>query len=596
MRLKTKIYGFLAICIVGACVEAYGHSASPKNINQDAALNLYEKAFKLSPEWMEQSQDKSLTPFFMAGGHKVYLTSGFWDLVTAWVRIYEQEINKHCDCKIDEKILVQEAKDQVAQGFFTQKVAKPTKNIFFHLNEEMVFLYRNYGTTVFLLKATAEVAETILSLFVGGKGLHALCNAIDVLIFPLARKAQTYSRTFTYSRSILNSSGLFAFFKLLWISRKVNQAKDNVFFHLNRSLVLSDSETIKQIDHKGPQSFLRKKGHRWHYLKSLSNKAQPLFEEINNLEQQINQTASQKEIKKMRKRQEKLQAQLDKLLQVDRKTFFGKRYKRFLLFLSREFKLKFLRGSEVFEPVLFNDPMFSKNILWPLSLQENIFQKAVDSSQPLVSSGELRKTYELDEVKEGLIQEFLSRNESNIPHNQLEQYKKSIQVFFHDVESVFDTSLSSGERLFRAQTISIGFSSFALFLLKEINKRLKDERSRKFKIQIQSLSGRFSNLANKFSDFLSAVSINNNSHKIIFYKYESIENFLLFMEYLLEVHKALNQKDLNEEQIVQRLKDKLFQLESFFVAQEKRISFSANPLSLVNPFKPVPRCKEMTKL
>ena len=262
------------------CFSHNNHS-SEKQI--EAVLNAMAKVIRLDPELLPAQYNN--VPFYELNGHKIYLDTAFWNLTRAFLELYIQELEAYCPCDLDPEVMIAESKSYLYKSPALSKTIHLSKSL---LNLTLVLgagLTAKYGYTVAAVKVSSEIAETILSFFVGLKGLHLLCSAIDFLIFPLARKTQKALRVFSYGSHLGYNSFVFSI-RMAWYSRQIKKSKKRVFFALKRALEFNEKE-LNQLNSKGPKSFFYPKGHRRTWLERLKSNTDPVFKEIGLLEEEI---------------------------------------------------------------------------------------------------------------------------------------------------------------------------------------------------------------------------------------------------------------------------------------------------------------------
>lgn len=574
-----KIILFFYCFLVALPFSAFSHSSAHSEKEINTALSIFEQATLLSPELLERAQKSSVVPYYKVNGQKIYLDQGFWHLTKAWIRIYIEEIEKHCACDLNPDLMIQSAKNYIPQGFFEQKVFNPGKEKSKEISYQGSYLTAKYGYTIAALKLSAEVAETLLSVFVGGKGIHVLCNAIDVMIFPLARKIQKYIRVFSYSQQ-MGQNPLTASMKMAWLFRQVKKSQKRVFFHIEQAIEYR-AMRLNQINAEGPRSLFHQRGHRLLWIERLHEKTNLLFDEIIDLEEKLDHPNTKPKEKRQIERQiKRVKRKIEQVSQVNRKDFFGTRFKRFLLLKSRKGRLTYMSGKGL------TNEIAGRDILWPLSLQENVMER--------VLSFKLQNTKidtSPDEIQDGLIEEFLSRkNQEDLVYDR-EAHEESIRFFLQDVERVFDTTKKQAERLMGVSSIENVLGILFAYHLKVLTPVLSHKYKMSFmdQMKLRWIFGRFSNSVYSFSDFLSSVAIIKDETKIQFYKYESMEKLLAFFHYLYmaqQVSKTENSKTAFFEKINEQGRH----LKSLSLLQEKKTSFS------LVPFRSKPaECKKLIR-
>ena len=562
---------------------AHGNHYSEKEI--ETALAVFEKAILMSPELLENTTTSSVIPSYKVDGHKIYLNEGFWNLTRAWLKIYIQEFENYCPCDLDPELMIQTAKEHIPKGFLGQ-TAINTKNRSKNLSAQLTQLTGQYGYLFAVLKLSSEAAETILSVFMGMKGAHIFCNVIDVMIIPLIRKFQKYIRVFSYGQSLSNSGLMFSL-RMAWLSRQINKSQNKVFFILEEALKFNE-DMLKQVNQKGP------KQHRLLWLNKLKQKTDPLFERIllleeqyQELEKQLENTESLSAQNKINQKKKKLAKKIDKLKNkiyqisaVQRKSFFGTRFKRYLLLKSRKGHTTYMTGHHL------QDKITGKKSLWPLGLQENILEQVLDST-PHITNLET----EPDEIQKALVEEFLNkRRAETTPHFNGE--KQVVYSLLKSIEQIFDTTESQKKRMLISQSIESALAVLFAQYLKISLSVLEQKYSLSYKdlIRLNWQFGSYFHSIYDFSDFLSAISIVNNTNKIKFYKYEAMEKLLAFLDYLYEIQLLLKDRQADKEELFRRLQNRRKHFLSLSLLREKKTAFSLIPFK-----KGIPTCKKLVE-
>ena len=572
---KNSIYFF--VFFVCFSFKSFSNNALHSEKEVAVALRVLEKAILLSPEFFNQSENHSIVPFYEINGYKIYLNEGFWNLTRAWLKSYMEEVEKYCSCDLDPNLMIQEAKDYLPQALLKKKILNWSQNSAYTVTH----LASRYGYTAAVLKLSAEVAETLLFIMTAGIGAHVLCNAIDVMIFPLVRKVQKHVRVFSYGGQI-GTSRMFSSAKMVWLSRQIRKSKKRVFFHIKQALVFREQE-LEKINKKGPKSLFHKRGHRLLWIEQLKEKTDPLFEQIKEWELQLqDNNFNLKEQNKIAKNIKKARKKIETISKVNRKDFFGMRFKRFLFLKSRKGRIAYMSANDL------PDKTVKKNILWPLSLQENIIGGALESNFSEVLSKE-EEEVKPDDIRNGLIEEFLSRRqevkEPLQSERELTDKKQAVQDLLLDIDKIFNTEVPSSIRLIKAQAIEAVLGnlftlSFKILSSSVLSTELSEKYNMSFseRIKMQWVFGRFFYLAYEFSDFLSIVSITKDKTKIQFYKYESMEKLLAFLDYLYEFQILLKKGDyLDKPAVFEKLASREHKLRTISLLKNKKATFSFLP-------------------
>lgn len=578
---KHPIRIVLVLLLTFLClpVVADQHSSGGDSISY--IKEIYERAVALSPEVLEATEGSIAHPYVKVGKQFIPLNFGFWELVRGWIRLYRSEIQEYCSCNINENELVQEAKDHVAKGFFDSKINGKLFKFKEYLVMEAYSMYTLYGKVAVLLKATSEVVEHT---FLGAKGLGFICNAIDVMILFIFRKSQMYMHSFNNSKTV-DKNRMLMMFRLAYINRLMKKAQRKVSFYLESTVI--DQEALALVDAEGVR---RNKRANW--VRTLSKKATPILDRIKEIDKELeDETLSKRQRAKLFKAREKLSKKIGRFTEVSKKTFFGKRYKWFLFLLSRKGQKGYLKGTD-FSDEIISTTGRSKNWLWPLVIQENILERA------LVSQAEknLHRTYktaplEKDEIRNSLAAEFVGKLQTNTYQTG---HIQAVEQVLTDIEKIFDPSLTTTERYLLVSVMESVFVGFFEHYLRLMHNKLSQSTSGMNiwgRGKLRGKLDRFIYHVFVYSDFLRTVALVKDGTKINSYKYESMENLLLFFEYLNKLHQLTHSKHMMKEKLLDRLDTNLQRIQSFQVHLEKRTAFSWNPFSI-----PVPYCRSLGRI
>ena len=547
-RFKASItlLVFLLGLLFSPVAFSHGHGISEKEI--EVSLALFEKAVQLSPELLPQASS-DLVPYYKINGDKMYLNEPMWGMVRMWMELYKRDIQTVCICDIDSDFLIEEAKNYIAKNPIISKASHEGKELSEELLLLAVELAAKYGYPVAIMKITAEIAETIISVSVGGKGIHLICEPIDLVIFPLARKAEKSYRFFFYGGEFSRSRWIFAS-RMAFIARRINRSQKRVFFTLHQALEFNKEE-LEKLNAEGPKSLGHSKGHRLLWLEKKKAKTDPLFEKIATLKQELeNPDLSEKEQAKKQKKIQKLEREIERIVSLIRKDFFGKRFKRYLGLSSRKSRTAYMNGEDLKHDFKF----IMKKDFWPLGIQYLMDHSLLNSKPDLIQSPKPEETSNRpykDEVVSSLIEEFLENinsdpNQIHVDPDQ-ELKKSTVESFITDLHIIFDTHLKTEKRLMSARQIELFFSFFLAHYLSVAKKKVFAENKDMSFEEKRKLVWRFGyiqNLGFQFSDFLSAVAIAKDPKKINPYKYEAIEKFFAFLVYFNQIRIALKKPNL----------------------------------------------------
>ena len=557
-------------CLTPISSFAHGNHYSEKEI--ETAMAVFEKAILLSPELTDQTS--SVVPFYKVNGHKIYLNNGFWNLTKAWLRIYIQEVKNYCPCDLDPELMIQTAKKHFPQSFSKQKADK-TKNSIRNSSHLFTQSAAKYGYTFAVAQLAFETAEAIFFTFVGLPGAHAFCNIGNIAIVFTNRIIQKYTRAFSNGKHLSGSGAMF-FLKMAWLSRQVRKSQNKAFFIIDELLTFSEKK-LEKVNQKGP------KDHRLLWLNKLKQKTDPLFKALFNLEEEnleledkleelagkesTEKNKIEKQRKKLKKQMEKIQNKINHLSKVNRKSFFGNRFKRYLFLKSRKGQTAYMTGHHL------PDKLLGKKNLWPIALQENILEQVLGDKTHAFSL-----ETEPDEIQKALVEEFLNKRQTN-SESLFNGESQVVYSLLESIEQIFDTTKNSKSRLMITQsienTLAVLFSQYFKISLSVLEK--KHNLSYKELFKLNWSFGRFVHSVYDFSDFLSSVSIAKNKDKIKFYKYESMEKLLAFLDYLYEVHLLLKGAQIEKQELFDRLQARQQNLNSLSLIRKKKTAFSLIP-------------------
>ncbi len=580
------------LCLAPLQIQAHTHSHHQGAHDPPELIStLYEKAVLLSPEILKSPSPSLAEPYIQIGGETIVLNTQFWELVKGWLRLYRQEIEVYCPCDINAEELVKSAKNYIPAGFTYSKIGKPSIRFAEKIIVESYGLSAKYGKIALLLKASAEIAETILSMTFGGKGVHFICTVIDTMILFLFRKTQIYSRVFQNSRT-MNQSGLLMMFRLLWLNRLTKKAESKVFFYLNSSEV--NQTNLIEVNQEGVGKNKRAK-----WVSAIAQKAKPVLEEIQVIDKKLETKGlSKRQQNKLLNRRRKLYKKIEHFTTVSKKSYFGKRYKRFLLLRSRKGKSDYLKGTSL------PDIVTSKNWFWALAIQENILERALARQASIEMENPYKENQTLslkkDEIRSGLAQEFIEKiNQPGLEMTNPSYIKKTesknpnekndvhiVEKILMDIENIFNPYLTVKERYLLVSILESGLTGFFEYYLNFIYNKLSqstEDMSTRSKAQLKWRLARFTYYVFSYTDFLRTIAFVKNKTTLMLYQYEAMESFLLFFEYLHKLSRIKDSPQSNAS-LLSLLDKNLDHIQSFQIQKEKRTAFSWIPFHTPRPY------------
>ena len=597
--------------------HSHSHGADSNTSNQDLIEEIYQKAFALSEEALMERDHTVSIPYVRVGGESIPLNSGFFELVAGWIRLYRSELEKYCPCDFKAEELVRTAKEHIAKGFFYTKVAQPPRQVLEHGAAVFSKYTARYGKAAAFMKAAGEVAEDVLYWAILSPGVHVLCNVVDFMSVFLFRKAQLYGRALFHDSGLMGNSRLLMMFRIAWMNRLMKRASRKAFFHLESTEIHREGMTGANQEGMG-------KNKRAEWALSLSKRITPVLEKIHELEERLSYTRlSEAQRIKLLKKRAKLFRKMEKISQVSQKNFLGKGYKRALWLKSRKGKPDYLRGSGV------TDRFAGERLLYSAVIQEEILKKVFMQN----SEGEPVRLFsretpvKKDEIRAGLAGEFAERmkelassfspglswdkkavqevssgargegdvKSKNILPNMAGRFgARGVEKVLVDIDSIFNASLSLKERYLLVFVLEIAltgrFMSYYLDLKQSrLSMLMENERWRdRFKLYLKV--NKIVNYVFRYADFLRVAALTDNEEKLRAYKYEAMENVLLFFEHLNRLSWLSRAAPGAPERLFAQLDLNARRLRAFQIHREKKTVFSWIPFR-----KPVPYCRDLVK-
>ena len=596
--------------------EGHSHSHSSTGKEKELIRTLINQATALAPEMLHSSPSLAL-PYITPGRQRVDWDNAGSDLLRNLAKLYRHELHHSCPFAIDENELTRAVPDHVAKGRISAHI-KPLANLVEGGTTTISAIGSKYGPTAAVLKGSAEAIETAVALSTPLKGFHIMCEPIDILILFLVRKAQIYGQVFRSSQ-ILEQNRFASLLRLAWIRRKMKRGLKKTLIQLESETV--DHKSLHRVGHDG------RKNNRERYVKNVSAKVSKLFSQIRKIDAQLeDQSLTAKKRKKLSAQKDKLYREIAHKAAVTRKDFFGSRYGISGLLFSRKGKKTHVKGSA------FPDKLTSHHWLWPLQVQD-IWDRSFVKQAAEEMKAPVRPHLKEDEIRRGLAEEFYdslpenlrsSNQEDHTPSDYIqsleymlgnlggkefydsspsenlhssnrEDHIRSIEYMLGDIERIFDPSLSVEKKHFLSlQTEMLLTSLFEGFIQIINGETSKNLNSRGWfkqlwnKARLNWKHYRFIRHSHIFTDFLMAVSLAKNKNALISYKYEAMENFLIFMKYLMELDRIAHSVK-TAPAILAALDEIIHPIKAFDVSRKKKTTYSLVPFK--NP-KP-PMCRDL---
>ena len=603
---KTHKLLLLFLLISPKFILAHDHHHDHSDKDIETALQLFEKAYQLSPDLLPQvnssPNSNNLVPYYKMRGEKIPLTQSSVLLMREWVHIFADEIERHCDdCDIDREtlleeavkneLLVKEAKDYAPENRLVKIVTDKTINRAEDLGHLSVHYTAKYGKMIAGLIGIVEAFETMASFMMGLKGVHLICTPLQILIVPTGRKIQRYGRTlFDYGFNLSHASLLLTS-KMAWTTRTLHKRTKKTFFYIDKALEFNENQ-LEKVNQEGPISLFHPQGHRFLWLERLKKKTDPLFLKIDKLKTELEQpNLTEKKKNKLEKQIQTTRNKIENLTKINRKEFFGSRFKRYLFLKSRKGRKAYMDGLDLKSFDFIHKILGSRNISWPLAPQfmiEQTLEKESYRKDTLLGNSKTPVSKQSDDVISGLVDEFL--NQKSIP-NKNNQRREAVHFFISDFHNLFDTNQTSASRVMSATALEALLTQFFAHYLKLAEDQITsgDSISYRTKIKIYSKIGKIQNFAMQFTDFLMSIAFSANSDKVNFYKYESIEKFFAFLNYFDQIGQIIKQ-NLSMQEILLQINQAEEKVKSFSITREKNSKVNLIPFK-----KSKGKCYEITR-
>ena len=404
------------------------------------------------------------------------------------------------------------------------------------------------------------------------------------MVFFFVKPAQIYSRVLSHSKT-MDEARVRMILQQAHKAHVARRVQSRVYFPLRSTEI--NSSRLQTVNEEGT-----KKNKRARYVQKTSRKITPLLEEGDAIEKKLRDSSSALtylERQKLLKRQKKLGKRADSHTRLARKTYLGRRYKRWFFLKGRKGSSRYLAGKT------FPDEITSSDWLWITAAEENIFKRSFKESFREWSSDIRQTSLPLapDEIRRGLAEEFSQKVQQRHLIGDKEEHIKSVEQVLGDIERIFDSSRSKTERYFQVLFLKGFFADFIYHYLFIVYRELESgEEFPRFKHSRKLLTKLFRliYLSNEYSDFLISASMTKNKKSLAFYKYPAMENLLKFFEYLIELPEIVKGNSGREE-ILSRLEENLQKIESFAVGREKKMA--GRRLGLFG--RKTPRCEEMVR-
>ncbi|MBK9041257.1 MAG: hypothetical protein IPL83_19245 [Bdellovibrionales bacterium] len=593
----------LFLCLLSFQMSLAHEEHEPSDtFNIQAIVELYQLSASLSPKIMDENHDKNKSEaFLMLGNERIHLNSHFWQLVRAWVRIYQTELARDCvQCEFtSEEELLREAEDVVARGFFQTKIAIPLGRSLGQVAESTAEIGAQFGTVALLVKVASEVAETVASKLIGGAGVHVVCTAIDAVILFWTRHLQVAYRIPSWSNRLGTGSAQTSW-RYWFASQAVKRAQKRVSFEFGPFEL--DEAGIKILDAEGSNrwwGFIGKSKRRL-WLEYLKSKAEPLAKEISEIDSQLTE---QPENQSLLKRKRILNHRLQKISSLDRRVYLGLRKKRLLFLRARQRGYStFLRSEDGIDPAL------NHQMLWIIAVQEGLLHRGMISQESSPPRGDTPSSAQFsissgsrvskNQIIEGLANEYSigsSHAETGEGLLERENRKILIQSLLTDVETIFDHSVPPAQRYLHTLIIEQTLVGFMYQMIKWQMDQQEPDIEKNWLGQIMEMSslrtrgGRLVKFIYEYSDFLRVASVTKKPLFLSQYKYEAMESLMRIFRHLDKLGSILQEHSPLADKLTE-LKLANHQLLTYAPWAQKKTVYSWIPF-----LKPKLRCEDLWK-
>lgn len=494
-------------------------------------VDFYERIIDFNESHlMERMNSRFAQSHLRVGRLNIPLNSEFWNLLRLWAEVYETELQRDgCShCEVDEEAMVAKAKDLHAKGLLKDRIYPYFKEKAQDISMEAVHVGAPLGDFFLTAKALAEVVESIGSVTVGGKGIHVFCTLIDAALIFGARYMQTSLRI--PMNSINTGTGyILPSVKAAYVSHTIRKAFKRVRFEVAPFELNLTKEEKKRL--KKEKSKVHSRHIKW--LDWLERKGHDL-------------------------------------VKIDAKSYFGKRYKRFM-FLIRRRNIRYLKGDGVV------DTVFAKKHIWSLSVETEPFKydfvqaKGETSNLFRVKSSTIKK----DELVEAILED-----------NQLGGSSLARRLV-SDIEFIFDSNNTYRERYARLVMIESAYVGFMYELNSKLfKKKYEQSLQSSFKriLYYQYKLGKVVSYLYELMDLLRVMSVTKDSNTLQKYKYEAIESFAR----VIRLNTVIKNVNLDDEDSISSAVYELNNLKTFTPWKEK----NKRPKILPFNFK-YPMCEKM---
>lgn len=434
--------------------------------------------------------------------------SGMRQLLEGYSRHYYQSLCKVCGPQpLTEEIFLQQLSAEPGRRGLVESFSHGLNEKLFHGIVDVAMgaadIGARLGRTILIMKAASEAIETVGSVFLGLKGLHLFCNAIDVGLLFGSRHMQTAARSFALA-PLYDDSRFKMFFKRMFIAAQVRSVFNRTQLEIGPLDV--DEEILRDLDAQGPRR-------NWGFF------------------------GEHKRAKFVHWVDRKLQKNPEKNVHfaVSRKDFLGKRLKRSFFVLSRKRDPRHLANQQDnFSRIL------QKEELWVFSLQEgiiNLADRRTNQQNPLPFS-EVQARTPLNSVSQGLLNEAALEGDIN------EAQSTTLRILLHELEWIFDPEKSHSSRYERARLFEVFFSSFLYRLMQKKWKEQAEELNHYSEIpeafKERYRKGQFALQINHFADFLRVAASSSHTGDRQDLKFASADHMIRIFRHLQLINRMDN--------------------------------------------------------
>ena len=574
----------LAILIaVPSPTQAHGPDGGFDAFSFPETMAVLRLGIERAPEILaEDDGHASVVPVLTIRGQRMKLNSAFWEVASAWTRLFYSEMERDCPgCSgFTLEQLDQVVRDRVARGFMRTQILDPIANRGTQIASMVVDTSAQQGPTAGVAIGVGEIVEDAMLWAFAAWNVHFLCNLIQATVLYWNSTVTSTFRTLTMSPS-LGVSRTRSFFQQAMLASSIQRAQRRVQFETGPIEI--DEAEIGEVDEEGPRRFfgLLKEGKRGTWLRRLVDRSQPLVGELAEIESRLE---NEPENESLLERREQIISRLGRTTELNVRNYFGARYKRFAFIFSRKVTSTHLRGRGAVE-----ERLNKGGLLWIMNVQEGILHRGLlQAENPYEGALEVlnrsHRRAPADEIRAGLALESAQGNEA---------LAENFERILSDVGAIFDPLVSKERKALIIAIMENVLNSLYFRLTSDEVFQTRAYRTLGFfeMVSFRTTVGRYHYRVQEFIDFLRIAGVSRNAQVLEDHKHEAMEMTLEMLgnvHILEEMSHAFSRDQLRELQT--KLADLNRRLRDSRSWREKRTTYSFIPFR-----NPVPRCEDLAR-